>query len=320
MKRLFCSSLICFMSLFSVLDNAKAADYPTKPITAYCMYGPGGVADLALRVFADYASRNGYNMNVVNMPGGSGAKAGLELLKSRPDGYKVLFATTALSQTAARKNLGFSIKDDFIPVAGLNMMYLSFCTDAKSDIMTMQDWIDKAIENPGTYTYSSPGAFSTQRIFMTNLFNKKFPGSMPKNVPFASGNEANSALLGGHVSAAMGVPGTNKPYIDSGDFRFLAVSSPERLEEYPDVPTFAELYGDEFVSGTYHIIYVHKDTPKEIIAQLETLVKNALADPEVAEKLNTMMFAPEFDTSEQAIQKVRDHYDYVVEVYKTLDL
>lgn len=319
MKRLMYGLLMSMMVLCSCVNTAQAK-FPSKPITAYCVFGPGGVGDLSLRVLADYATKNGYNMNVVNMPGGGGAQAGLEVLKARPDGHRLLFATTSLTVAAARKNLGFKITEDFIPVAGLNTMYLSFCVNAKSNIKTMQEWIDLAVANPGKYAYASPGAVSTQRLFMTNLLNKKYPNSNVQNVPFASGNEGNSALLGGHISAVIGVPGTNKPYIDSGDFNFLAVTSPERLAEYPDVPTFAELYGEEFFGGIYHVIYAHKNTPKEIIAELEAVFGAALTDPETAEKLTGMLFEPQFDTSEVATQKVKEQHAFVVEAMKGLDL
>lgn len=268
-----------------VAPAAAAPNYPAKPINLLCVFGPGGAADLGLRVVAEYATKHGFTMNVVNMPGGSGTQAAMQVLNSRPDGYNVVFGSTSFVTLPMMKKVGYTI-DSFTPVADITDMPLTFCVSSKSGINTFDEWMEAAKKNPGQYNYGSPGSITSQRQFLSVLIKDKFPDATVNHVPYGSGHEVNTALLGNELKAAFGVPGTNQNYLKSGEFKLLAVSSPERLPEYPDAPTFAELYGDKYVWVSFHGIFVKKGTPEEIVKKLSDIVGQALADPEVIEKFN----------------------------------
>ena len=297
MKRFSCLLVAAVAALGLCVAPADAAPkYPVKPINMLCVYGPGGAADLGLRVVSEYATKHGFNMNVVNMPGGSGTQACMQVLNSRPDGYNVLFGSVGLVSLPMMKKLGYTI-DDFIPVADITDMPLTFCVRSDAGINTFEEWIVQAKEHPGQYNYGSPGSITSQRQFLSVLLKDKFPDVSVNHVPYASGHEVNTALLGNELKAAAGVPGTNQNYLKSGEFKLLAVSSKNRLAEYPDAPTFAELYGDKYYWVSFHGIFVKKGTPDAIVQALSNIVGEALADPEVQQKFQKIGITTDYKNS-----------------------
>ena len=286
MKRLLGASLAVLATVVVLSFPCAAAQYPQKPITINCVFGPGGSADLGLRVVAEYATKNGFTMNVVNKAGGGGSQSAMDTLRARPDGYTVLFSSpSAMIILPSMQNAGYTL-EDFTPVANISDMPNTFCALTASGIKTFKEWMDRAIAEPGKYNYGSPGSVTSQRLLMTTLIQDKFPGANVPHVPYQSGHEANTALLGGHTKAAFGVPGTNKNYLQSGEFTLLAVTSAKRLPEYPNVPTFSEMFGDRYVWASFHGLFVPKATPKDVVDKLSSIVKAALEDPEVLAKFD----------------------------------
>ena len=309
MKRLF-TALLALGLTASLCFPAQAATYPSKPINVLCVFGPGGAADLALRVVAEYATKHGFTMNVVNKPGGSGTQSGMETLKARPDGHTVLFSSSSLITVPLMKNVGYQ-PDAFIPVADITDMPLTFCVRSDSGIKSFAEWMEQAKKHPGEYNYGSPGSITAQRLFLSTLIRDKFPGADVPHVPYTSGHEANTALLSNHIKAVFGVPGTNQNYLKSGDFTLLAVSSPERLPQYPDVPTFRELYGDKYVWYSFHGLFVNKKTPKAVVDKLSGIVEAALKDPDVLEKFEKLSVTADYKTPE-AFKKDFERYEALI--------
>lgn len=322
MKRLVtlvCISLVAVMMFASVASAAKKSNYPRKPITVYCVYGPGGAADLALRLVAEHAGKKGISINVVNKAAGGGSVAALDTLKAKPDGYTVLFASTALITLPMMKNVGFTL-DDFRMVANISDMPLTFCSLTSSGIKTFDDWMAKAKAEPGKYSYGSPGPISSQRLFMTTLINEKFPDVKVQHVPYPSGHEVNTALLGGHIQSAFGVPGTNRNYLLSGEFTLLAVTSPKRLPEYPDVPTFAEKFGDFYTWASFHGLFVSKKTPDDIVEKLDSIVREALTDPEVVAKFEKIGTTADYRGEKAFTESTQTMRKFIEQAFKGLDM
>ena len=272
------------LGLGLMLAPASASDFPRKPINVYCMFGPGGTTDLVLRIVAEYATNHGFTMNVINKPGGGGSQAALEVMKAKPDGYSLFFASPSFITLSEMKNVGCTITD-FEPVAYVTEMYMSFNVPGNSGITTFAEWMDRAGKEPGAYTYGSPGSITSHRMMMTKLLKEYFPKHQVPHVPYQSGHDVNTALLGDHIKAAFSVPGVCRPYVQSGQFRVLAISSRERLPEYPDVPTFVELFGKDYEWASFNTLFAPKKTPQAVIDALSAMVEQALKDPAVLDKL-----------------------------------
>lgn len=311
---------VALLGVLIVAMPANAANYPTKPVTIVTAFGAGGAADLAMRLVAEYATKKGFVINVTNKPASGGSQAGQDVLKARADGYTVLYSTPNLQTLGLTKKLGFKITEDFVPVATITMVPMTFCVRSDSGVQTFDQWMDEALKNPGKYNYGSTGPVSSQFMFMTTLFKAKFPKADVPNVPYSGGHEVNTALLGSHIKAAFGIPGTNKNYLTSGDFKLLAVTSANRLPEYPDAPTFTELYGPEHTWLSYHGLFVKKGTPEPIITKLAAIVKEALNDPEVRQGFQKIGTTPDYLSPKEFAAEVATMNTKLLAVIKALNL
>jgi len=295
------------------------AAYPEKTINVIIAFAPGGPADLGMRVVAEVAAKQGVTINVTNKAAGGGSQAALDVLKARADGYTVLLGTPNLLTLTNTKNVGFKMSD-FTPVADITNQYLSFCVRTDSGIKTFKDFVELAKKNPGVYNYSSPGAVSSQRLFMTGILNNVFPGTDMPNVPYSGGHEAATALLGSHVKADFGTPGNTKNYIQSGDFISLGVSSPKRLPELPDVPTFAEMFGDQYTWISYHGLFVKKGTPMPVVEKLSEIIGTAMKDPVVAQQFQKFGVTPDYLNPADFAKLVTESEDLVKKALKAIGM
>ena len=162
-------------------------------------------------------------------------------------------------------------------------MWLSLAVKSDSGIKTINELMEAAKANPGKYNFATHGALSTQRLFMLRLM-KAYPGVELPHIAYTSGHDVSTAVLGGHVTSGFGVTTNQKPYVLSGDFTMIGVSSPERLAEFPDVPTFAEQVGPEYTFASSHGLLAPKRVPNDRVEKMQNLVKEALADPDVQAK------------------------------------
>lgn len=284
MQTLFCAILAATTLLLGMPHMVQAA-YPDRPVTIIVPFGPGGAVDIAARILAEYAqNKHKITLNVVCKAGGAGAPAMLDVAKARPDGYTFGFpALATFSATPQIKNTGYTIKD-FRGVAQISVMWLSLAVNSDSSIKSFTDLVEAAKKDPGKVNFATHGALSTQRLVMANML-KKFPGVELTHISYGSGHEVSTALLGRHVVSGFGVTTNHKPYVQSGEFTMIGVSSPERLAEFPDVPTFAEQLGsDEYVFGSSHGLLAPKKTPDDRVEVMQNLIKEALADPDVQAK------------------------------------
>ena len=132
----------------------------------------------------------------------------------------------------------------------------------------------------GKYSLASPGAFTAQRFYHANVM-KLFPESDLPYVAYNGGAEIVTALLGNHISAGFTPVVNFKPH---KDIRVIAVCGAQRDPNYPDAPTFKEMFGDGFVFDSVYGIVAPLKTPKDRIERLQSLIKEALSDPDVQAK------------------------------------
>ena len=177
------------------------------------------------------------------------------------------------------KKCGFTYKD-LAPVAQVNVFTMGWGVRADSGIASVQDLMDKAKAERGKYSLASPGAFTAQRFYHANVM-KLFPESDLPYVAYNGGAEIVTALLGNHISAGFTPVVNFKPH---KDIRVIAVCGAQRDPNYPDAPTFKEMFGDGFVFDSVYGIVAPLKTPKDRIERLQSLIKEALSDPDVQAK------------------------------------
>jgi tripartite-type tricarboxylate transporter receptor subunit TctC len=266
---------------------AQTDAYPSRPLRIVVGFAPGGSNDIVARLLADKLNKSlGQPAIVENKPGGGGAVAAA-FVKSQPaDGYTLLVGASgamvvgpAIGAPASYETLA-----DFEPVSILGTFPLVLVVNAESPHKTLKDLVTWSKANPSTSNYASASPTFT---LATELLKLRTGASMQR-VSYRGTNDAVLAVLGNQVTAAMTDTLPAIPQLKDGKLRALAVTSPARLAELPDVPTMAEagIAGAEAVFWTG--LFVPKGTPKEIVGRLEAEVRAAMQDAEIRQRLRAL--------------------------------
>ena len=241
MKKTLCTLLA--LCVFGIASMAQAASYPSKPINLICPFGAGSTTDLASRSLANAAKDFlPQPIVVINRPGASGVLAAASVAKAKPDGYTMLMGRVSCngSVPALNKTTPYKI-DDFTFVGVTEITPFVICVLADSPYKTMQDLIDDIKKYPGRLSFGTSGALSMLDIVgMMMLDAAGLPMKAAVSVPYKGDGEAKTSLLGGHTQF---LPNNLSPMMDvirSGQVRALCVTTAERLENLPDVPTARE--------------------------------------------------------------------------------
>ncbi len=284
--------------------NAKADDYPSRPINMLMPFGVGNAPDAMARIIGEYLQKkHNVTLILVSKTGANGVPAMLEIKKSRPDGYTIsLTSANVLTVAPQYKNSGFTYKD-FAHVLQTNLFTMAWGVRKDSGITDVKMLMEKAKAEKGKYTVASPGALSGQKFYHDSLM-ENFPDSDLPYVSYPGGAQVVTALLGGHVTAGF-TPAPN--LLPQKDLKIIAVSSAKRDPAIPDAPTFSEILGKEFVYDSVYGIVAPIKTPKKILAKLESLFQEALADPDVKAKLAKINVTPKFLPGAE-FTKVLDSY------------
>jgi len=278
-KRLMVVLLMAgFFSILTMGDSCIAAEetFPIKPIQFWVGFGAGGGTDTTGRALVEATSKNFAQPFVVtNKPGGGGAVMTAELKTAKPDGYTVGILTASALISAHMRKVPYHPVRDFDSILQYASYQYGVVVRTDSPWKTLNDLIAYAKANPGKVSYSTAGAGTPQHLVMVQL------GEVLKvkwtHVPFGSGVEATTALMGGHVDFSAGTPEW-KPQVDAGRLRLIAVQMDKRIPAYPNVPTFIEL-GYNLVAPSIASILGPKGIPKERVKILHDAFYKGIQDP-----------------------------------------
>jgi tripartite-type tricarboxylate transporter receptor subunit TctC len=256
-------------------------------------YGAGGATDVLARVFAEYLQRHlGQSFTIENRAGGAGQIGATAVANAPADGYTLFFTTTA-PLTIAPMMTGKDPRMDFVPVAIVAVQPAWLVANAASPYKTFSDVVKHAKDNPGKLTFGSPGVGSESHLAAEALVHAA--GIQLIHVPFRSGAEVISALLGAQIDFATLTTATVAPPLQQGALRAFAVSSPQRVVDFPDVPTFAELGHPGATMVPWWGLMAPAGTPQPIVARLTQELEAASKDEAVRERLKATFVQIEFE-------------------------
>lgn len=312
LRRLFligAAFLVCSSLVFAGGEretDGQELDYPSRPVRVIVGYGPGGGNDLTSRVLLREVSESlGQPFNVENIPGASGTVAAAVAASAPADGYNLFFTVT--DTTAVQPNLidvNFSL-DDFRGIAGFSYEPSVIAVRTDSPWETFEDLL--AEENSGiVLDRGHSGIGGVAYILLELLFDQV--AIETRDIPFEGGAAAISALLGGHIDIIAGTGGAMVPYIESGEIRVLAAAADERLEAFPDVPTFKEK-GYDISVGVEFFMVAPKDVPDEIMAILEEEVMKAAQSDAFAAFVEERRQQLIIRTGDEILEKTRSDYE-----------
>ena len=289
MKRLQSLLAALFMLCASL---AAAQDWPSRPVRLVVPFPAGGSTDVAARTLAERLSRSlGSQFVVENRAGGGGVVGISEVARAAPDGYTVVVAPDAITTLpVVVKDLPFDVLRDFVAVTQVTTQPLAVAVHAAVPARTVQELVAYAKANPGKVSFAHSGAGSGQH--MSGELLKKLAGIDIVHVPYKGGGPAVQDLVGGHVP--MGVLGSTPliPHHKAGRVRILAFTSKERFAALPEIPTLHESGFPGFDTGQWLGLLVPRGTPHEIVQRLHKASAEALAAPEVKERLAQSALMP----------------------------
>ncbi|MGB7076519.1 MAG: tripartite tricarboxylate transporter substrate binding protein [Xanthobacteraceae bacterium] len=275
------------LALPAISTSARAQAYPEHPIKLLVGYPPGGQIDIIARIAAQGLSQQlGQSVVVENRPGAGGALGAEAVVNAPPDGYTLFFAASSNAiNTSLMKNLSYDFVRDVTPVAPINRINLVLDANPSFPATDVAGLIAQAKANPGKIVIASP-SLGTPPYMAVELL-KMMAGIDIVHVPYAGEGQMVTDLLGGQVK--VGVDGISAAIgqIKSGKLRALALTTANRIDELPGVPTIAETLPGFEASGFSGIV-APKGTPPDIVDTLAGAVKAIQADPKFKERLSQL--------------------------------
>ncbi len=270
-----------------------AAPWPSKPIRLVVPYPPGGGNDTFARFFGQkLGERLGQPVVVDNKPG-AGTLIGTEVAAKAPaDGYTWLLSsiTTHALAPALYAKIPFDPIKDFAPVTILGVAPTVIVVNKDFPANTLQEFVAEVKRNPGKYAYASGGLGTTPHI-AGEIF-KQQAGVDLLHVPYKGGGPALADLIGGRVQVMFDTAASAMPHVRGGKIKALAIATPTRQADFPDLPTAAEAGYPDYKVDSWYSLHVPAGTPPADIKRIWEEVSYLMKQPDVQEKLKTFYAAP----------------------------
>ena len=280
------AAAVSFTALAAFPTVASADAYPSKSIKMIVAYGPGSGADIVGRILADQLSKQMNVSVVVENRDGAGGSIGTTLASKAPaDGYTILMAPTTLTVSPAlQANPTYDPVKDFTPVTRVAIQPMTIVTSLNAPYNNLRELIAYAQANPGRISYGTSGKGSPSHLEMEMI--RSMLGLQMQDVPYKSFGNAISDTISGQVSFYFPTFPAALPHIKGGKVKALAVGSPERAPQAPEIPTIAEELGKPgYEVSVWYGVVVPAGTPEPIVTRLHTEIARALDVPAVREKI-----------------------------------
>jgi tripartite-type tricarboxylate transporter receptor subunit TctC len=273
--------------LFLVMGNSVFAQaWPTKPVHIIAPFAPGGSADTLGRVVAQKLTESLKESFVVeNRPGAGGVIGSEAVAKAAPDGYTLLVSGVASHAVAPALPRGtpYDPVKDFTHIALFGGPPAVLVVNPNVPAKDLKEFVALLKKEPGKYSYGSPGN-GTHGQLVAELF-KQLAGVDMQHVPYKGASGAITDLIAGHIPAASTTLSTAAGQIHGGKARALALSTANRLPDYPNVPTYAEMGYKDLVAVIWFSLSGPAGMPSDIVEKLNAGVRKALDSPEARNRL-----------------------------------
>ena len=269
--------------------GALAQAYPNKTVRMIVGFPPGGGTDVVARVISAKLSEWwGQAVAVENRPGATGTIGADAVAKSAPDGYTLIMGhvnSHAIAPNLFAK-LPYDAIKDFSAVSYVGYVPNVLAVHPSVPAKSVKELVALLKSKPGQLNYASSGNGSTQHL-AGEMF-KQLTGTDIVHVPYKGSGDAIKDLLGGVVAMNFDTMPPVMPHIQAGKLRGLAISTPKRLPQLPDVPTFEEEGIRGFDVTNWYGVMAPGGTPREIVQKLNADINKAMQVPEVRSRLEAV--------------------------------
>jgi tripartite-type tricarboxylate transporter receptor subunit TctC len=315
-------SLAILVLMLPPLAGTAAQDFPSRPVRLVVPYAAGGSGDVLARLIGEKLTALwGQQVIIDNRPGGGGLIGTEFAARSEPDGYTIYLATDGPLTVAAtlHKHVPYDWRRDFAPVSMVAVGYQVMLVSATLPANSLKEFIALAQKRPGKLNYASIGIGSaphlTAEVFMAaaklDLTHVPYRGSSAQAI---------TALIAGDVSMFFVGTSTAVSYIMAGTVRGLAVTSANRIDSLPNVPTFLESDLPQVDNSLWFAIAAPGRTPQAIINKLHDDIAKIVADPQYRSVLVSRGFEAQSSTPEQLAALLEKDYAKLHDLIRKLGL
>ncbi|HVL56037.1 MAG TPA: tripartite tricarboxylate transporter substrate binding protein [Burkholderiaceae bacterium] len=276
-----------------------AAAWPTQTIRLVVPFTPGTGIDLVARTIGPQLSeRLGQPVIVENRPGASGNIGTEAVVRAQPDGHTLLVSvnTLVMNRSLYRK-LPYDPVRDLTPITLTSWGSLMLVVHPKAPVQSVAELVSVGKQQPGRLTYGSPGVGTPHHMAMA-LFGAT-TGAELLHVPYTGTAGAVTDLLSGQIQTMFLPVHVGLQHVKAGKLRALAISSPERVPQAPDVPTLREAGLKEVDVEMWYGVFAPRGTPAPIVERLNREIHAALASPQVKAAFESQGMVPATSTPQE---------------------
>jgi tripartite-type tricarboxylate transporter receptor subunit TctC len=292
------ATVFCLVALLTLAKAATAAtaeaSYPTKPIHIIVPFAPGGASDFAIRLIQPGLQEALGQQLVIDNRTGAAGNVGMEVAaRAAPDGYTLFLGNigTIAINPHFFPELKVVPERDFIPISLAAETPGIVIASEKFPANSLKELIAYAKANPGKVNYAAAGVSTLNTLAMEQFRHRL--GLQMTQVPYKGGaGPAILDLMAGNVDVMFVTLSSAAQFVKAGKLKGLAVTTAERVESLPDVPTVVELGFPEDVSGSWQGLFAVAGTPQPIVDKLHAAVLKAMADPDVRKHMIAASMTP----------------------------
>lgn len=314
-------SLAAAATVSVVVTGPAAAAEPVwpqaKPINLIVPFSAGGNVDFQARLIGQkLAERLGQSVVIDNVPGAGGVMGVSKAINAKPDGYSIVMGFDGAISVAqlVNKAVKYDAEKDLVPIGLVSIAPTVLMASPSLSAKSLPEFIAYAKAHPGKVTYGTSGVGTVLHLAMEMLQERT--GTKLVHVPYRGGAQIINDVMGGQVDSGVLVTTSATPLVKQGKLQALGVTSQQRLESLPQVPTFAEtpaLKGFEI--NTWTGLFAPKGTPAPVVSRLATELAAVLQLPDVQQRLKDGGATPGTGTPESFmayLQKEKASYTAIV--------
>jgi tripartite-type tricarboxylate transporter receptor subunit TctC len=283
-----------------------AQDYPAKPVRIVVPFPAGGTTDILTRAIGQKLSEEWKQPVIVDNRPGAGANIGAEhAVKSPPDGYTLLMASTIHSiNPSLYAKLGYDPLKDFTPITLVAETAQVLVVHPTVPAASVKELVSLLKARPGQLNYSSAGNGSQPHL-AAELF-KAMTGTSMAHVPYKGGPQAMTDLLAGQVQASFATAPSAVPHVKSGKIRALGVSTSKRIPALPEVPTIAEAGVPGYEASGFFGLVGPAGLPRALVERINAAVVRIVKEPAMAKHLSEQGADPVTSTPQEYAKLIRE--------------
>lgn len=278
------SLIVTALALSQVWPSSPvlALEFPTRPVTIVTAFAPGALADVFARLMAEKLQTRMGKPFVVENKAGVGQLVGtLSVIRSEPDGHTILLAAQAAfaANVTLYNNLPYDPVKDLAPLYLVASVPQVLLVNAELPIKSLTELVSYAKSNPNQLTFGSTGPGTAPGLageIMKQQLNIELT-----HIHYRSFATALNDLAGGHIKLMFTDLLNATPMVQAGKARMIGVATPQRIHQFPDLPTLTEQGLSNFDMAAWFMFALPAKTPPEVVERLYSEMKAIMADPEV---------------------------------------